>query len=117
MSKVFNIKKNLDIRRKLRKNMTETELILWSCLKDKKLGVKFRRQHGVGYFVLDFYCPKYKLAIEVDGGIHQQFKQAAIDAERQKIIEGRKIKFLRFTNEQVKSELSAVLKIIKNNLY
>jgi very-short-patch-repair endonuclease len=56
----------------LRKNMTDAEKVLWQQLRNRKLGdLKFRRQHPVGIFILDFYCHEKKLAIEVDGGIHK----------------------------------------------
>jgi very-short-patch-repair endonuclease len=93
--------------------MTEAETILWSQIKNNILGAKFRRQYSVNSFILDFYCPKLKLAIEIDGEIHDIPKQASYDIERQKIIETRKIKFLRFTNDQIKYDLYNVLNTIK----
>ncbi|MDR1997890.1 MAG: endonuclease domain-containing protein [Candidatus Margulisbacteria bacterium] len=116
MTKIYNKKKYIDTRRRLRKNLTEAELLLWTVLKTQKPGVRFRRQYGVKAFVLDFYCPAHKLAIEVDGGIHQTDRQSAIDIDRQRIIENLGIRFLRFSNEQIKKNLTAVLKIIKENL-
>jgi cyclase len=116
VTKIYNKKKYIDTRRRLRKNLTEAELLLWTVLKTQKPGVRFRRQYGVKAFVLDFYCPAHKLAIEVDGGIHQTDRQSAIDIDRQRIIENLGIRFLRFSNEQIKKNLTAVLKIIKENL-
>ena len=116
MTKIFNKSKHLENRRILRKEMTEAEQALWEVIRYDKLGVRFRRQYGVGAFVLDFYCPKYRLAIEVDGEIHEQPKQKAIDKERQLIIEHLGIKFLRFTNRQVLRNISNVLKTIKSEL-
>jgi very-short-patch-repair endonuclease len=69
MALIFNPLETLVFRKKLRNNMTEAEVILWSRLKGEQMGVKFRRQHGVRSYILDFYCPKCKLAMEVDGGI------------------------------------------------
>ena len=58
-------------RKELRNNMTKAEKILWEYLKNKKLeGYKFRRQYSVDSFIIDFYCPKVKLGIEVDGEVH-----------------------------------------------
>jgi len=96
--------------------MTEAETILWTQLKNSKLGVKFRRQHGIGFYILDFYCPELKLAIEIDGGIHQTPKQASIDIERQERLEIIGLKFLRFTNMQIRKELNKVLLTIKQEL-
>jgi very-short-patch-repair endonuclease len=70
MTKLFNKKSEKEKRRSLRNNMTEAEKILWLQLKNKRLGVRFLRQFSVGAFVMDFYCPALKLAIEVDGATH-----------------------------------------------
>lgn len=75
---------------------------------------RFLRQFSINYFVIDFYCPRLKLAIEIDGNIH--FKDDEIiqyDKERQKIIESLGIQFLRFTNDDVFSDLDGVMKIIE----
>jgi len=116
MTVVYNKHKHLDKRRILRNEMTTAEQTLWTAIRCDKLGARFRRQYGVGAFVLDFYCPKRKLAVEVDGEIHDQPKQKAIDQERQLIIEHLGIKFLRFTNRQVLRNLPVVLKTIKAEL-
>ncbi|GBR76286.1 hypothetical protein NO2_0858 [Candidatus Termititenax persephonae] len=68
VAKIYNMKRHIDTRRRLRKNMTVAELILWTALKNNKLGLRFRRQYGVKTFVPDFYCPARKLAVEADGG-------------------------------------------------
>ena len=113
MGKRVNAGKYLENRRKLRNNMTEAETILWSQIKQHRLGVKFRRQYGIGFYILDFYCPELKLAIEIDGNIHQTPEQTSIDIERQKSLESIGLKFLRFTNTQIKKDLSKVLLSIK----
>jgi len=76
------------------------------------LGLKFRRQHGIGSYVIDFYCPEYKLAIEVDGVTHHTEGELAYDEERQKWIEQYGIKFLRVTNEDVLYNIDSVLTTI-----
>jgi len=116
MTVIFNKHKHLDRRRTLRNEMTAAEQALWIAIRCDKLGARFRRQYGVGAFILDFYCPKYRLAIEVDGEVHEQQKQKEIDKERQLIIEHLGIKFLRFTNRQVLHKLPVVLKTIKAEL-
>ena len=98
--------------KRLRKNMTPAEAKLWSALKGKKLdGVKFRRQHPVGNFILDFYCPAYKLVIEVDGEIHNH--QQECDRVRTYKLEQYGYKVVRFSNEQVLNDLPEVLAEIR----
>ena len=75
MGKIHNNKNQKSRRKNLRNNMTKAEIILWSKLKGKQLGYKFRRQHGIGKYIIDFYCPKLKLIIEVDGDVHGFYNQ------------------------------------------
>ncbi len=74
--------------------------------------MKFRRQHSIGGFIVDFYCPEKRLAIELDGDVHEEKKQATYDKARQKTIEALGIKVLRFTNEDVIQNVEDVLKAI-----
>src|SRR3989344_3409207 len=67
---VFNARKMINRRRSLRNKQTENEKILWQELRTKKLGVKFKRQYSLGNYVVDFYCPSSKLAIELMGSVH-----------------------------------------------
>ena len=69
--RIHNIQKLLSRRKDLRKNQTPQEEKMWWYLKDKRLGVKFRRQHSVSGYILDFYCKEKRLIVEIDGGIHQ----------------------------------------------
>lgn len=101
--------------KRLRENMTVTEIILWEELKKKKLlGYKFRRQHPISNYIVDFYCHKLKLVIEVDGGYHNHFKQRELDKKRTEIIEFQGLKVIRFTNEEIAENLSTVIKEIKS---
>jgi very-short-patch-repair endonuclease len=94
--------------KKLRKAQTPTEKMLWKALKGGKLaGLKFRRQHPVGNFILDFYCPAYKLAIEVDGEIHQT--QMDYDAARTTQLEAHGYTVIRFSNEAVMQDVEKIL--------
>lgn len=68
--KVFNTPNSTKNRQKLRSNMPEPELVLWRHIRSNQLGAKFRRQHGIGCYIVDFYCPQKKLVIEVDGESH-----------------------------------------------
>lgn len=97
--------------RRLRRELTPAESILWEALRGRQLdGLKFRCQHPVGKFILDFYCPSVKLVIEVDGGIHDQ--QQEYDQARTEKLEAFGYRVLRFTNDQVMKDLSAVLETI-----
>ncbi|HHP7230494.1 MAG TPA: endonuclease domain-containing protein [Xenococcaceae cyanobacterium] len=98
--------------RKLRKNLTSAEALLWSALRNKQLeGLRFRCQHPVGNFILDFYCPSCKLVVEVDGKIHAD--QTEYDAARTAKLAEYGYRVLRFSNEQVMSDLPNVLAEIK----
>lgn len=90
--------------------MPEAEVILWSKLQRRQVdGLKFRRQYSVGKFIVDFYCTELKLVIEVDGDSHFQLGAEKRDAEREVFIKQYGIKFLRFTNSDVKENLYGVL--------
>jgi very-short-patch-repair endonuclease len=92
--------------------MTSAEGLLWKYLKDRGLcRVKFRRQFPLSGFVLDFYCPSKKLAVEIDGGIHNKLKE--YDHARQSIIEAQGITVLRFRNNEVMEDIEKVLGKIK----
>ncbi len=100
--------------RELRKNMTRAERILWEHLKGKQLAnLKFRRQHPMGGYIVDFYCHAKKLVIEVDGKYHEDEVQNQKDTFRDSEMERFNIKVLRFTNEEVIAETTRVLKEIK----
>jgi very-short-patch-repair endonuclease len=111
-----NINLLKDMRIHLRKNLTEAELVLWEVLKDKKLcGKKFRRQHSIGYYIADFYCPSEKLIIELDGKHHFTPEGIEKDMERDKHLELMNIRVLRFENKEVFYDLTSVLKRIKTH--
>ncbi len=98
----------------LRIRMTQAESILWEALRDKRLdGVKFRRQHPIGRFIVDFYCHKYLLVIELDGGIHLAKDVKERDLNREAELKELGLHIMRFKNEEVLSNLEEVkLKII-----
>jgi very-short-patch-repair endonuclease len=98
--------------RRLRKHLTPAEACLWSALRNKQLeGLRFRCQHPVGNFILDFYCAACKLVVEVDGEIHDQ--QIDYDLARTNKLAEYGYTVLRFSNEQVINDLSSVLAEIK----
>src|SRR5699024_1538378 len=109
-SKIFNPKRTKKQRKYLRNNMTKAEIILWSKLKGRGLlGYKFRRQHGIGDYIADFYCSKLKLVIEIDGESHYTNSGKTHDQKRTNYLEELGILVLRFTNPQVKQNLNGVI--------
>jgi very-short-patch-repair endonuclease len=106
-----------EIRGTLRNNLTAAEATLWTLLKGKQLGgKKFRRQHSVGSYILDFYCPSAKLAIELDGEHHFTAEGQTADAIRTRFLESLNIKVLRFENEEVFQSPEGVLDEIRKYL-
>ena len=94
--------------------MTKAEAILWLELKNKKiLGQRFLRQYSVLSYIVDNYCPKVKLAVEIDGATHQRDEEIEYDKHRQQEIESLGITFLRFKNEEVYDDRYTVLEKIK----
>ena len=99
------------IRRQfLRNNMTKPEQMLWYWLKNRHLnGYKFRRQYSLGPYILDFYCPKLRLAIEIDGDSHFTPDAIVYDKERTHFLEENNIRILRFKNNDVLENLENVI--------
>ena len=94
----------------LRMNMTKAELILWDKLRDKRIfKSKFRRQHPIDIFIVDFYCHEYKLVIEIDGEIHNNEENSKYDDSRMAELQKLGIFVLRFTNDQVIYKLDEVI--------
>ena len=99
--------------RKLRQEETEAEKILWEALREKRLnGLKFRRQHPYERTILDFYCVKHQLVVELDGSIHDLQDQFASDEERTKYLNDHGLRVIRFRNEEILKSLPAVLQRI-----
>lgn len=108
MTKVFNKYKNKPIRKILRRQLTKGEAVLWKHLQHDQLGYRFRRQFGIGKYIADFYCPKLKLVIEVDGYSHLDEKVFANDQTRQKYLESLGVTVIRYTSEEILNNLSQV---------
>ena len=103
------------IRKDLRKNLTPAEAKLWTYLKTSQLeNRKFRRQHSIENYILDFYCPQENLAIELDGEVHNGFSQRKYDKARDNFLKSKGIKVLRFENKIVFENPIGLLKAIKN---
>jgi very-short-patch-repair endonuclease len=108
MNHIFNKAEYKPRRQSLRNNMTEPEKKLWQILRGQQLGVKFRRQHGIGHYIADFYCPELKLVIEVDGDSHSSADAQAYDAKRTNFMKSLGITTLRFANDEVMNNLEGV---------
>jgi very-short-patch-repair endonuclease len=94
--------------RRLRQNLTPAEQILWKALERRQLGgLRFRCQHAIGSFIVDFYCPQCRLIIELDGAIHDQ--QAEYDTSRTEQFNHYGYKVIRFRNYEVMNNLETVL--------
>ena len=99
-----------DTARLLRKQATPAERKLWEKLRKRRLGgERFRRQYGVGSFILDFYCPARQLGIEIDGGGHSELEQYVRDSHRDRYLKDHGIRVLRFWNSQIERGMEEVL--------
>ena len=115
---IFNRKYLKPVRSFLRNNSTSSEAVFWTYLKSEKLdGRKFRRQHSIGKYIVDFYCPSEKLIIELDGDPHGDYIQIEKDKIRDKFLEGLGLTIIRFENRLVFQEpeyiLNEIRKVIK----
>ena len=103
--------------RSMRKKPTPAEKVLWLELRHKQVrGYRFRRQHPIDRFVVDFYCREARLVIEVDGSIHDSPEAIDYDEARQRFLEDRGLHLLRFSNEQVIRETARVFEVIEDYL-
>ncbi len=103
--------------RQLRKNSTDAEILLWSKIRMRQLrGLLFYRQKPLGGYIVDFYCPKVKLVIEVDGGQHLTPDVAEYDGVRDDYMASMGLKVLRFTNIDVMENIDGVVEVIESNL-
>jgi very-short-patch-repair endonuclease len=114
MDRIFNLKSNKDKRRSLRKNMTEYEKIFWNKIRYDSLGLRFRRQYGIGNYIADFYCPDLLLVIEIDGGQHLDDEAVEYDKIREEYMLSVGIKTIRFSNKDVKENIDGIMDYLKN---
>ena len=113
MTRIYNKENTKKTRRRLRGEMPRAEVLLWSKLRNKQLmDLKFRRQFSVGPYLIDFYCPQVKLAIEIDGDSHFGGGAEERDKKRQSFIESYGIEFIRCTNGDVYDNINGVLEEI-----
>ncbi len=105
-------KEKLERAKELRRDMTPAEKILWEELRANKLGVHFRRQQVIQGFIVDFYCHKATLVVEVDGDVHDLQKEE--DERREKVLTEMGLRIVRFGNDEVVRSLSAVVGKVKS---
>ena len=104
-------------RQELRRNQTEAEKAFWSKIRNRQIhGLKFFRQYSVGSYILDFYSPAMKLAIELDGGQHNEYDNRQYDAARSDYLKGLGINMLRFWNHEVLCDMQSVLAELENKI-
>jgi len=114
MKKLHNRAYLKPYRKKLRNSMTVAEARLWNQLKKQQLeGRKFRRQHSIGKYIVDFYCPSEKLIIELDGSIHDNYLIYQKDIKRRKYLEDLGYTLLVFSNIEIRDQLDHVLAVIR----
>jgi very-short-patch-repair endonuclease len=106
---LYNHKEYKTTRQNLRKQEVGAEKLLWSKLRNKQQLFKFRRQHGIGKFVVDFYCPELKLAIEVDGETHSTDKEIKNDLAREEFIKRFGIEIKRYRNYDIYNNIEGIL--------
>lgn len=109
IDKTFNRKQQKPLRQELRKNASPIEQLLWAKLRGGQLGVKFRRQQGIGPYVVDFYFPAARLVIELDGESHYWDGKQGYDQMRDGFIAQQDLRIVRFSNLDVSHNLDGVL--------
>jgi len=114
MERLHNKPRMLPRRKKLRRNLTPAEATLWKALKNSKLaGRKFRRQHSVGHYIVDFFCVEERLAVELDGEFHMNEQAETYDYQRKLFLNNAGIKVIRFENFLVFEDIHYVLRQIE----
>ena len=102
------------LARQLRQTMTTAESVLWSYLRKSQTGYRFRRQHPIGPYVLDFFCYHLNLGIELDGSVHQEYGVEKHDEERTQYLNSMGITILRYNNDVVFHNVNGILDSIEN---
>ena len=108
---------NVQNARRLRREMTPWERKLWYCYLSKHQEVRFYRQKPIANYIVDFYCPKASLVIELDGGGHYEPEQAAKDAERTRILEQSGVEIIRFCNRDIDHNFRGVCDSIDKKIH
>ncbi|MEK7081133.1 MAG: endonuclease domain-containing protein [Patescibacteria group bacterium] len=113
---IHNNEKLKDRRRELRKRSTKEEEMLWLKIRNNKLGYKFKRQHSIGGYILDFYCSEARLIIEIDGASHNTKEAREYDKIRDEYFSELGYTTIRFLNEEIKNKMEKVVNKIKKYL-
>ena len=106
-----------DFARFNRREMTESETVLWNALRKLNAGVRFRRQHPIGDYIADFICLPAKLVIEVDGGYHQEPQQQELDKQRTEFLVSKGYRVIRIKNEEISDNLNEVVMRVKAEVF
>ncbi len=114
--KIHSYQNFKDRRADLRNDSTHEEYILWQYLRKRRLGFKFQRQHSIGPYVVDFYCAKRRLIIELDGNFHTEKFSKEYDTERTKYLESLNHIVIRFWNSEIRNNIEYVIQIILKDL-
>jgi len=113
--KLHNQENLKTLRRRLRAQLTPAEVKLWKYLQLGQLeGRKFRRQHSIGTYIVDFYCPSERLVVELDGAAHDSEKSWQHDELRTEYLQSQGLKVIRFENREVMENMEGVLALIKD---
>jgi very-short-patch-repair endonuclease len=116
MGNIHNRKRLETFRKNLRNHSTSAEATLWNHLKQQQLGAKFRRQHSIGNYIVDFYCAPQRIAIELDGANHFTEEGIKYDEKRSAYLRSLNVIVIRFENREVFENLAGVLDKIKTTL-
>jgi len=114
MKKIHNQTNLIGYRKKLRRRSTAAESTLWKHIKDRQVeDLKFRRQHSISNYIVDFYCPEIRLIIELDGAAHDNYLSEERDEKRDRILQELSCTILRFENRYVYEFLSEIIEAIR----
>ena|SRR3989338_5262248 len=110
-------RKTIPYRRKLRRDLTPAEKLFWSKVSNRQFyNLKFRKQHGVANYIVDFYCPEKKLIIEIDGDTHASEKDIENDKKRDKYIASLGYVIIRYHNQDVRKNIEGVFEDLKEKM-
>ena len=117
MKYLYNDRRLRDRRRELRKNMTDSEILLWDRLRMRKVkGFKFLRQYSVGPYIMDFFCVELRLGVEVDGRFHGSTENIEYDLKRTVFLKEHGVELIRFWNDDILYDVDSVVMRLKQKI-